>query len=299
MTNIKNHFGALPNQFSDYDRSHTIIIPVPYEKSTTYITGTNKGPMAILNASKQLELYDYNTGKNYAEQGIAVVSPIKAGTAEQVIKKTSKTVLKVLNHGKLPVMLGGEHTIAIGAAYAGHDVYDDLTVLCFDAHLDLRDSFYGKYNHACTLRRIRDKIKNTVHVGFRTCCDQEIKYAKQNKIPVFHANMLNTDNLVNRNTDKIIKKLGKHVYITFDLDVFDPCIMPAVGNPCPGGLGWYNTLKLLKKISEKSHIIGFDIVELCPISGLEYPNFTAAQLLYTLIGYCLTGSQNINRHTKC
>lgn len=262
---------------SDYKDADVVILPIPYDETSTYVKGADKGPAAILEASNQLENYSIE-----AEEDICSNTKIHTSSIKTVkdIKKMHDTIYKkaseLLSKNKFIVSLGGEHSISAGVVKAYKEKYPKLSVLQLDAHDDLRDEFEGsKYNHACVMKRIRE-ICPAVQVGIRSVekrtADQDIFYAKD---------MHDNDGWM----DKAISKLSGDVYITFDLDFLDPSIMPSTGTPEPGGLLWYQTLKFLKKVAEKKNIVGFDVIELCPIKGMVAPDFLAAKLVYTLIGY--------------
>jgi len=278
MNKTNFNFAGLQKPFNDYKRSLFTVIPVPYEKTTSFVRGTKKGPEAILRASQEIELYDYETKQNISEHGISTQKSITADSPEQIIKNTKTITEKVLYDNKIPVILGGEHTISIGPIFAAKDKYHNLSVLHFDAHLDMRNLFdNNKYSHACVMRRVREKVENTVHVGIRSLCEEEYEYAKVNNLPIFFEKKYKLD--------EIITRLTRNVYVTIDLDVLDPSIMPSVGNPEPGGAGWYDILKIMRTVANKKNIIGFDIVELSPIKNIEHPNVTAAKLAYKIMNY--------------
>jgi len=281
------NFAYLQKKFSQYDSSKFVILPIPYEITTTYIKGTKKGPGAIIKASYDLELYDHETDSNIAEKGIHTLQSIKninRLSPEKMIEKVSWVTREILDDKKIPVLLGGEHTISIGVVKAILDVFgkENLSIVHLDAHADMKNEFENnKYSHVCTLRRIRELTDHTIHVGVRSLDEEEMEYIKKNKIQIFWAN-----EKINAKTIKdIIKHTKKNIYITLDLDVLDPSIMPSVGTPEPGGLGWYEILSLLRSICEQKNVVGFDVVELCPIKGLAYPNFTTAKLVYKIMSY--------------
>ncbi|MCC7570414.1 agmatinase [Candidatus Micrarchaeota archaeon] len=271
------NFADLDENFRDFARSRVMVVPIPYEKTTSYMKGTQKGPDAILKSSRNIELFDYETGINAAEKGIYTTDPISCDSALELIEKTKEFCRFINKKNKFPIFLGGEHTISIGPVLAFKEYYKELSVLCFDAHLDLRDKFEEKYSHACVMRRINEKGVGVSYVGVRSCCEEEIEFVKNNKLKVQWDNVYDVK--------KLISSLKKNVYISIDLDVLDPSVMPAVGTPEPGGLGWYELLEILKEVFRSRKIVGADVVELCPIENLEYPNLTASKLVYKLITY--------------
>ncbi len=277
------NFLSIPDEFSTLEKSKIVILPAPYEHTTSYIKGTILGPEKLLEASHQVELYDEEFDiELYRSVGIATLEPVDFTDLkdEKAVEFVYKIVLELLKKDKFVVTIGGEHTIAIGAIKAYSEVYPNLTILHFDAHSDLRDEYEGnKYSHASALARVFEFNKNLVQVGIRAQDVEEAKFIKENGIKTFYAweiksGIHNKDG--NPWQDAIVSELGENVYITFDLDYFDPSVMPAVGTPVPNGLYWDETIELLKKVSKHKNVVGFDIVELCPLPGIEYPNFTAA-----------------------
>ncbi len=277
------NFLSIPDEFSMLEKSKIVILPAPYEHTTSYIKGTILGPEKLIEASHQVELYDEEFDiELYREVGIATLEPLDFTDLkdEKAVELVYKFVLELLKKDKFVVTIGGEHTIAIGAIKAYSEIYPNLTILHFDAHSDLRDEYEGnKYSHASALARVFEFNKNLVQVGIRAQDAGEAKFIKENGIKTFYAWEIKSG-LYNKDgkswQDAVVSELGENVYITFDLDYFDPSVMPAVGTPVPNGLYWDETIELLKKVSKDKNIVGFDIVELCPLPGIEYPNFTSA-----------------------
>ena len=279
-----NNFAELEDDVSNYETSKVVILPIPYEKTTTYIKGTSKGPQAILEASRNMELYDEELDKDISKVGICTLNELKIEEKpEQMVNVVDQNIKKLINDKKFPVIIGGEHSITLGCVKAFASVYDNLSVLQLDAHTDLREEYDGtKFSHACAMKRSKEFTKNIVPVGIRSLCDEEADFIKKNNIKIFWAkDIFNNDNWI----DEAISKLSKNVYITFDLDVLDPSIMPSVGTPEPGGLYYYQLLKLLKKVFEERNVVGFDVVELCPNENNKSPDFTATKIIYKMIGY--------------
>jgi len=277
------NFLSIPEEFSTLERSKIVILPAPYEHTTSYIKGTILGPEKLLEASHQVELYDEEFKiELYREAGIATLEPIDFTDLkdEKAVDLVYQIVLELLKKDKFVVTIGGEHTIAIGAIKAYSEIYPDLTILHFDAHSDLRDEYEGnKYSHASALARVFEFNKKLVQVGIRAQDVEEAKFIRENGIKTFYAWEIKSGKYdKNGKTwqDAVVSELGENVYITFDLDYFDPSVMPAVGTPVPNGLYWDETMELLKKVSHQKNVLGFDIVELCPLPGLEYPNFISA-----------------------
>ncbi len=273
-------FCGLSGNKSDYDRALVVILPIPFDKTSTWIKGADKGPAAILEASQYLEFYDIETDSEVLKKGFFTARPILAATSSALLRKTDSVISKYLKDNKLVVTLGGEHSVSIGVikSYAGH--YKNLSILHLDAHADSRDSYEGsRYNHACVIARAREYVSNTVSVGIRSMDVSERSGIDRKKV-FFAREIYNSDNWMSY----MIRQLTDTVYITVDLDVFDPGIMPSTGTPEPGGLGWYQVLKLLRVVVSSKNVVGFDVVELCP-SNSKAPDFLAAKLVYTLLSY--------------
>jgi agmatinase len=287
-----NNFGHLEEPFNDYNKSKVVILPVPYDVTRKWIIGwktnTANGPSAIITASCNMELYDEELNKTTAELGIHTSEKLKPkNTPESMHESIYKKSQELIKDNKFIVMLGGEHSITSGLVKAYKEKYNNLSVLQLDAHTDLREKYEGtKYSHASVMKRIIDMNVKTVQVGIRSQDEDEIQTIKENNLPIFYArDIVNNDDW----HDKAINELTDNVFITIDLDVFDPSIIPATGTPEPGGLGWYTVIKFLKKVAEEKNIVGFDVVELSPIKGLHHADFTAAKLIYKLIGYVFNG----------
>ena len=273
-------FCGLPGNSTDYALASAVILPVPFDKTSTWIKGADKGPAAMIEASRYLELYDIETDSEVFKKGIFTARPVHAASSSVLIKKTDSTVSRYLKDNKLVVTLGGEHSVSVGVikAYARH--YKDLSILHLDAHADSRDSYEGSpYNHACVIARVREFAQNIVSVGIRSM-DISERSGVNNKKIFFAHKIHDSDRWMNN----AVRQLTGRVYITIDLDVFDPGIMPSTGTPEPGGLGWYRVMKLLSSVAKSKRIVGFDVVELCP-SNSKAPDFLAAKLIYTLLSY--------------
>ncbi|MBD3181687.1 agmatinase [Candidatus Poribacteria bacterium] len=267
--------------------ANVIIIPVPYEATVTYGRGTAKGPKAIIEASKHVEFYSEELDCEPHVWGFITLPELRSTQIDDIFQHVYKATKKLLNSKKLIIILGGEHSVTPGAVAAFADKYSSLSVLQLDAHADLRDQYMGsKYNHACSIRRILEHCP-AVQVGIRSLSYPEKIFIQKEKLPVFFMQDIK-DNWI----DKVIEKLTENVYITLDVDAFDPSIMPSTGTPEPGGLMWDNTLDLLKQVAAKKNIVGFDVVELSPQQGNPAPDFLTAKLIYKLIGYIYKAREN-------
>ncbi|MBN2250628.1 MAG: agmatinase [Candidatus Altiarchaeota archaeon] len=276
------NYGGLEANFSDYGKSRYVVLPVPYERTTTYGKGAAKGPRAIIDASCNMELYDEELDMNMAEEGIATIEPLAADVPpEEMVDLVRDACARILSDGKFPVVLGGEHSISLGAVLACKEFYPELSVLQLDAHADLRDSYGGsKHSHACVMKRIREHVP-AVQAGIRSLSDEESVLVREFEDDVFYAMYMMEKDL----TKNIVDRLGKDVYVTFDVDFFDPSIMPSTGTPEPGGFGWYDALKILRRVMKERNVAGFDAVELAPNPLNKAPDFTVAKLVYKMMGY--------------
>ena len=280
------NFGGIYPECSLRDAKF-VVIPVPYDLTSTYQSGSRRGPAAIIEASTNMELYDEELKKETYLAGIHTTLPvaIDARGPKNMVNIVRKKISRIVSLNKIPVMLGGEHSITLGAVQAVIEKYPELTVLQFDAHADLRDTYQGSpYNHACVARRISE-ICPLTQVGIRSMSKEEGDFLPKSKVKSYSADFV----LDKKNwAETVCKDLRGDVFITIDLDVFDPSIMPATGTPEPGGLYWKDILHLLKLVSVSCNIRGFDVVELAPLPGVVAPDFMAAKLIYRLMGY-ITG----------
>jgi agmatinase len=277
------NFGGLTEQYSKFESSKVVILPVPYDGTSTWIKGADKGPEALIEASCNMELYDINADKEIYTIGIHTAEPVRERRSpEKLAVEVEKQVSYLLKKKKFPIVIGGEHSVSIGAFKAFADFYkgSDFSILQFDAHADMRQEYEGsKYNHACVMARGAE-LAPIIQVGIRSMSIEERTDIKSDRI--YYADFISDAGKTTWMYD-LLNKLGKNVYITIDLDVFDPSIMGSTGTPEPGGLLWYQMLEILNKVNEKVNIVGFDIVELCPMKYNKAPNFLAAKLLYHLL----------------
>ena len=277
------NFGALPHELSDYEKSKVVILPVPYDATTSYKSGTRDGPHAIIDASRFVEFYDEETKKNFSEGGICTMDEMEIlDDPKATIDRVYEAVKTILEDGKSIVMLGGEHSLTSGAVRAFKEKHEDLSVLHVDAHADMADlNGDSKWDHGCVARRVFETCP-VVLAGIRSLDEDQAKFIEREKIPVFMAHeTLNSDDSW---MDEAISKLSDTVYLTIDLDALDPSIMPSVGTPVPGGFQWFNLLKFLRKLAAAKKVVGFDVMEHMPIPQMHAPDFTAAKLVYKLIG---------------
>ncbi|MBI4439151.1 agmatinase [Candidatus Woesearchaeota archaeon] len=279
------NFGAIPREFSDYRKSRVAILPVPYDSTTSYRPGTRDGPHAIIAASRSMELYDEKARANFSEMGICTLDELDIVTdPERMVGRVYEAARQVLSDGKFLVMLGGEHSLSFGTSKALKEAYPDLSVLHIDAHGDMREENGGsRFDHGCVARRISE-ICPVVQVGIRSLSGEEADFISMSGHRVFYAYDIAQDT-DGKWMEEAIGALSGSVYVTIDLDALDTGIMPSVGTPEPGGLQWYTLLRLMERLSQRKNVVGFDVVELAPQPGNVAPDFTAAKLVYKLIGF--------------
>jgi len=275
-------YAGIPEEYSKLETSKVVLITVPYDGTSTWGKGADKGPELFLNASKNMELYDIETSTEPYLNGVHLAGEVLENSSPEAMTEAvylkTKDILKYKN--KLFTLFGGEHSVSIGAIRAVGEKYDNLTVLQLDAHTDLRPEYQGSAcNHACAVFEARKK-HNLVQVGIRSMDVEEMQYVPKDQC--FWAHEINSNpNWI----DNVLEKLSGNVYITIDLDVFDPSIAPSTGTPEPGGLSWYPTLKFLKKVFEKCNVVAFDIVELMDSPMVKPTAFLAAKLYYKMLAY--------------
>ncbi|GAB4137106.1 MAG: agmatinase [Cyanobacteria bacterium J069] len=275
---------------ADYDAARVVILPIPYEATTTYRKGCEHGPAAILNASHQVEYYDEELEREVWPVGVythAAIADTRNGpvSSEEMLKVTEETTARLIADGKFVIGLGGEHSITTGLVKAYQAAATEpFTVVQIDAHGDLRYEYEGSiHNHACIMRRVVEMGIPTVQIGIRSICKEEADLIKEKNLTVFRAREIATQ------PDWAERALAaiptRNVFFTIDLDGIDPTLMPGVGTPEPGGLNWYALLGYLRSVFEQHHVIGADIMELAPVSDSVVSEFTAAKLAYKLVGY--------------
>ncbi|MBN3034115.1 MAG: agmatinase [Bacteroidales bacterium] len=270
------NFGGLPKEHTELSGSKIVILPVPYDATSTWIKGSGNGPEALMEASANMELYDIETDTEIYTLGIHTSDPVDpAGTPEEVVDRIYKHAAEFLRMNKFLVTVGGNHTVSIGAIRAHRDHYGDITVLQLDAHTDLRQEYEGSpFSHASVMARTKE-ICPVIQVGIRSMDSSELPFADRERI-IFAHEIRNGADWIGRVTGM----LRGDVYITIDLDVFDPAVVPATGTPEPGGLYYHEVMNLIRAVDSVARIVGFDVVELCPIPGHKTSEFLAAKLIY-------------------
>jgi len=263
-----------------------VIIPIPYDSTTSFRGGARDAPLAIIQASGGLEDYDTELEVDVAHVGIHTTPFLEAhmGSPQAMVKQVYKAVSPFARQGKLVGVLGGEHTVSVGAVKAVKEVWEDLSILYLDAHADLRDEYMGtRWGHASVARRLVEMCP-VVQLGVRSMSLEEGEYIKRSDIKVWE---MSSDRSSMPSVEKVVQSLSPNVYVSVDLDVFDPAVMPAVGTPEPGGLDWYQVTRLLRGIGEVRRIVGFDVTELSPGLGPAACAYIAAKLTLKLIAYAL------------
>lgn len=291
--NLKSKPHTLPYNFlglsenCSFEESAVTILPVPYERTVSFGTGTSKGPQSIIMASRCLELYDEELECEPCEVGIHTMDESEYDVdPEEMVNSVSDLYTEILERDKFIITVGGEHSVTNGPVRSLHDKYGDFSVFSIDAHCDLRDSYGGtSYSHACVMRRAAELDLNIVQAGIRSLSSEEAEFLSGNdNINVFFAKDIAVTN-IERIIGEILASLKDRVYISVDLDGFDPSLIPSTGTPEPGGLNWYQVLSLLQGIFKMKDVIGMDVVELAPAPGNLSPDVLAAKLIYKSIGY--------------
>jgi len=274
-------FAGIEQKYANITNALVYLQSIPYDGTSTWGKGADKGFNAFLEAAENMELYDIETDSEVFKKGICILPElVEKSSPENLFKKVKQCTLELLKHNKFLTFFGGEHSVSIGIIDAFQSHYKNLSVLQLDAHADLRESYLGsEYNHACALHKASNTT-NLVQVGIRSMDKSEKQFMDLSKC--FFAENIHDNKLW---IEKALEKLTRDVYLTIDLDVFDPSIMPSTGTPEPGGLQWYETLYFLKRVFTEKNVVGFDIVEFSPISEIHAPDFLVAKLYYKLLSY--------------
>lgn len=287
---INSTYAGIPEEYANPATAKIVIIPVPYDGTSTWQKGADKGPKAFIEASENMELYDIETDSEVYKQGVFLAEEIiENSSPEAVVHKVHQETKKYINRNKFVTVFGGEHSISIGTIRAFNECFDNLTVLHIDAHADLRKEYQGSsYNHACAVYEA-NTTTNLVQVGIRSMDISEKRTMNEDKVFFAH------DMVVNEYwIEDVIDQLTTNVFITFDLDALDPSILPSTGTPEPGGLLYYETLSFLKTVFRKKNVVGFDMVELCPNKHDTSSDFLAAKLFYKMLSYKFSSDEIYN-----
>jgi agmatinase len=276
-------FAGLEPPYSNLQQARTVILPVPYDSTSEWRSGSRHGPQAIIDASQYLELYDLELDREIYKVGICTLPQVEPllSSPQDMINRVYQVIKSLIQKKKFVVMLGGEHTLSLGAVRAFKEAFPRLSVLQLDAHADFRDEYLGtKYSQACVMRRIFELCPIS-QVGVRSLSWEEKQFLTQNKLAPFYMSDLASKSA---STDQIINSLSEDVYITIDVDVLDPSIMPAVGTPEPDGMSWRQLLDIIESVALHKHVVGFDLTEFCPAEGPSSCAYLLAKLAYKLIG---------------
>ncbi|NVK08050.1 MAG: agmatinase [Tenacibaculum sp.] len=277
----KRNYAGIPDQYAKLENAKVVLIPVPYDGTSTWQKGADKGPEAFLDASENMELYDIETDSEVYKEGVYLADAVTEDSSpEAMVEAVHATTKKFINKNKFVTLFGGEHSISIGTIRAFNECFNNLTVLHIDAHADLRKEYEGSScNHACAVYEA-SQTTNLVQVGIRSMDISEKSSMNMDKVFFAH------DMAVNEYwMDEVIDQLTGNVFITFDLDAIDPSLLPSTGTPEPGGLFYYETLEFLKRVFTERNVVGFDIVELCPNENEKSSDFLAAKLYYKMLSY--------------
>ena len=274
-------YAGIPEELAKLEQAKIVLIPVPYDGTSTWQKGADKGPEAFLSASENMELYDIETDTEVYQQGVFLADPVSENSSpEAMVEAVHQATKKYIKKNKFVTIFGGEHSVSIGTIRAFNEMFPSLTVLQLDAHADLRKEYEGsKCNHACAVYEA-SQTTNLIQVGIRSM--DAIEKTVMDEEKTYFAHEMAVDDTW---MDSAIDQMTDNVFITIDLDAFDPSIMPSTGTPEPGGLLWYETLEFLKQVFEEKNVVGFDIVELCPNTIDKSSDFLAAKLYYKMLSY--------------
>ena len=285
---VADGFGGLDPALAALPTARIVMVPVPYDRTASYQKGTAGGPAALIEASRHMEIWDDELGCDPSAVGIHTLPPVSGNDdpPEVMAGKVEAVVARHLAQGKMPVVLGGEHSVSIGAIRAYEKAYPRLSVVQLDAHADLRESFEGTpYNHACVMRHFAGRIP-TLQVGIRSYSPEEAEFIRERRLLLVPAR-----DFVRRPEAALdlVDRLTDEIYLTVDVDYFDPSLVPGTGTPEPGGPGWYETLEFLRGLCRKKTVVGFDVNELRPLPGDAASDFLVAKLVYKIIAYRFLG----------
>lgn len=285
MPTLPTNFGLLPPELSAYETSPVVVLPVPFERTTSYGKGTSYGPAAIVRASQSMETWDEELGREPCDVGIATVDPFlpEAYEMAEAMAELQAECRRHMAAGKFLVTLGGEHSLTIAPVRAAREVFGEIGVVQFDAHADLRAEYEGTpYSHASVMRRVADEGIPSLPIGIRSLSKPEAEFAREQRIPIVWGSDLDA---LEARLDDLLELLPESIYLTFDIDYFDPALVPATGTPEPGGGAWWPTLRVLRRLFEVKRVVAADVVELAPLGGQPTSDFVAAKLVYKWIGY--------------
>lgn len=286
MTKSNRLFAGIEGEHNEFENANILLQSIPYDGTSTWGKGADEGFEAFLEAAENMEIYDIETESEVYKKGVHIIDPIlEDASPEAVFESVYQNTKELLKTDKFLTFFGGEHSISIGIIKAFYEAHPDITILQIDAHADLRPEYHGSpYNHACAVYDA-SRNANLIQVGIRSMDTSEVQYMDKEKCYFAEDMYGHTDWM-----EDSISKITDKVYITLDLDAFDPSIMPATGTPEPGGMLWNPTIQYLKKVFQQKNVLGFDIVELAPIEGLSAPQFMTAKLYYKMLSYKFSNS---------
>ncbi len=289
-------FMHLEDDYTAFDTARVVVVPVPFDATTCYRPGTREGPQAIIDASRNLELYDPELRRSPYTVGIHTLRAIEPvmGNAQAMVDRTEQVTGELLDRDKYVATLGGDHSISIGVIRAFAKRHPNMSVLQIDAHADLREEYEGNVLSSATImRRVLDVCANTAQVGIRSLSEPEAQLVQERQLPMWLASDIQRQTARGRNEwiGEVVSSLGDEVYVTFDIDAFDPSLVPGTGTPEPGGLGWYEVMDLLTAVTAQRRIVGFDVVELNPLVEGHVSPVVAAKLVYKLIGMAVSDTE--------
>lgn len=280
---IAGRYAGLSGEFSNIHTSKIAILPVPFDKTTTYQHGANRGPAALIEASRNMEIYDIETDSSVFKNGIHTLPSVHYQTSEEMLSSVYSRTLDLLKQNKFVVTLGGEHSISLAPIRAHSEIFPSMSVLQLDAHADLQHAYEDNlWSHASVMARVLElpHVSSVTAVGIRSMSEEELE--NQKRVKTFFAHHLfDSEQWI----EDVINTLSDQVYVTLDLDVFDSSLMPSTGTPEPGGLFWHQVTKLLKHVIQKRTLVGCDVTELCPQVSNIAPDFLAAKLVYKILSY--------------
>jgi agmatinase len=296
-------FGHLDAALTQFESARVVVVPVPFDGTTCFRPGTREGPQAIIDASRNLEIYDAELKFAPAEAGIHTLRAVEIinGSSEEMVGRVDAVTERLLDAGKWVLTLGGDHLVSIGAIRAHARRFPGVSVLQFDAHADLREEYEGaRFSSATVMRRVLDFCPSIVQVGIRSMSEPEAQLVEERRITQLMAGDVHAEQRAGRRdwVARVLDALHHDVYVTFDVDCFDPSLVPGTGTPEPGGLGWYDALELLAAVGVRKRIVGADVVELSPLLEGHVSPVVAAKLALKLIGYSAVRSEHEGAETS-
>jgi agmatinase len=282
-------FMHLDDEDTAFDHARVVVVPVPFDGTTCYRPGTREGPQAIIDASRNLELYDPELRRSPYHVGIHTLRAVEIvqGNAAGMVERVEQVTTALLEREKFVVTLGGDHLTSIGVVRAFAKRYPAMSILQIDAHADLREEYEGSaLSSATIMRRALDVCPRTAQVGIRSLSEPEARLVEERRLPMWLASEIHRQTLQGKRKwiEEVVAQLADDVYVTIDIDAFDPSLVPGTGTPEPGGLGWYDVVDLLAAVTERKRVVGFDVVELSPLVEGHVSPVVAAKLVYKLIG---------------